>query len=278
MPWMTDSNQSQIVFVSDGGQEFKSLLVELQVESEATQLIEVTGSSAGQVIDPNLIGELLTAGIDAILFMTAVGVRSFVERSAATTDRKRLLHAVQDCKLISGSLTTTAALNEYGLQPALSADSLPDWRTSLQWLQTNAGLSHSQIAIESTLQDSGLVAGLESRGVCVDFMFGDFGNVQSGPDEIEQTLNRQSVLVVASPTAAKAVCRSRIHSRLTNRSSKGHIVVAFGSEVADFLSQNGCDVAWVADSNRPAEALSQFSECYDSIVGRKQKLLSLIHI
>ena len=59
MPWMTDSNQSQIVFVSDGGQEFKSLLVELQVESEATQLIEVTGSSAGQVIDPNLILSLI---------------------------------------------------------------------------------------------------------------------------------------------------------------------------------------------------------------------------
>ena len=272
MRWMTESKQRTFIFVTESAADLKSLLEDNAYTGASICEISTPPLVQHRSSDANLIGELLTAGIDAILFMTAAGVKSFVEQIAATTNRERLLHALQDCQLISGSSSTTAALADYGLRPSLAIEALPNWRDSLTWLESKANLSHCQIAIESTLQDSGLVAGLESRGVLVDFLFGAVGDV-TDLKTADQRLPPKAILVATSVTAAKAICASPIAAQLTNRLAEGQIVVALGSETSDFLVQNGIDVAWASTATTSVETLKELSLHTQSISAEKQKLV-----
>ena len=265
---MTERKRRTPIFVTESAAALQILLDEAGCERAVISQVDFQTNNASH---SNLVGELLTAGIDAILFMSASGVRDFIENTAATTQRQRLLHALQDCQLISGSTLATQTLLEYGLQPTLSKDALPNWRASLAWLSSQASLSHAQLAMESTLQDSALVAGLERCGVLVDFLFGD------RPSDTELNLDEQSlssaILVVTSIETAKAICALPIATRLTNRQEEGHIVVALGSETADFLTQNGIEIAWSSDAPTSAETLKELLTQTHSISAEKQKLI-----
>ena len=144
----------------------------------------------------DFIGELLTGGIDTVLLMTALGTKSIVETASATVDNERFLNALQDCQLVSGSSATTRVLEGLGLNPNLKSPSLPDWRKTLLWLESTLDLSHKRIAIESTMQDSGLVAGLESRGVRVKQIHLRTEFQVSG-DDLTETLSTGETLPMA---------------------------------------------------------------------------------
>ncbi|QEG24451.1 uroporphyrinogen decarboxylase [Mariniblastus fucicola] len=273
---VTGSQQSEDVIGA-----FDSVGLNLQVvrprkssskSSSDSQSIEPPPArTAGQISD--FVGELLTGGVDVVVVMTASGVNSLIELASATTDRDRLLHALQDCRLVSGSAATTAALAKHDLTPDLKTGRLPGWRESLRWLESSFELPHQRIVLESTLQDSGLVAGLESRGVQVRSV--SLG-VAVEPYELSGFVSPEpatpTVLVVSSVLAARSLCRNLVAARLTNPTLDHHIVVALGVETADFLVQNGVAVELVADPDLQTAA-QQLASNLDLLVARKQKLI-----
>ena len=158
---------STISLVSGSPDEYVAAFEANGLVTKTVPVTDAESQSSQRSEFANFVGELITGGIDTVLLMTASGTRSLIEIATATTDRERFLNGLQDSQLISGSATTTHTLAESSLTPALKVDALPGWRKTLLWLESNIDLSHKRIAIESTLQDSGLFAGLESRGVRV---------------------------------------------------------------------------------------------------------------
>lgn len=232
-----------------------------------------TGSSPASSLNSDFVGDLLTGGIDSVLFLTGAGVRSLVAEVTATTDRPRFLNALRDIQLLSGSDCTTDALAELDLSPAFKSPRLSSWKETLLWLESTTSLSHTYFAIESTLQGSGLIAGLERRGVRVEHVFDppvDLVIENSKPFPVD---DESWAIVLPGVEEARAFCRMRGGLHLTDRLPSNHIVVAFGCEAGDVLVQNGFEVGLITNSAEPDEAVEQFASIHDSLLGRKQKQL-----
>ena len=221
----------------------------------------------------DFVGELLTGGVDAVLLLTGAGARLLFEQAIVTTDRDRVLNSLQDCQLVSGSAATTNILIELGLTPMLRAAKMPDWRNTLKWLESEIELTQKRIAIESTLQDSGLVAGLESRGSRVRKLL-PLKRENEFAKRIGEALSpsgQARLLVIPTSDAARAICGTLVASHLTKATFRHHIVVAFGGDVADCLQQNGIEVDFTTDATDPASAAEQLASKRESLIARKQK-------
>ncbi len=223
----------------------------------------------------DFVGELLTGGIDAVLLMSGAGAASLINRAIKVADQTRFLNALQDTQLISGSDATTKALAALGLVPLLQSEKLTDWRKTLQWLESDLELAQKRIAIESTLQDDGLVAGLESRGARVR-KISPLTSQQDLAAQIGKALSPDSeakLLVVPSARAARAVCGTLVASHLTNETLGHHIIVAIGIDAADCLRQNGIEVDFAIDAPLPQSAVEQLALKRESLTARKQNFL-----
>ena len=264
---------STISLVSGSPDEYVAAFEANGLVAKTVPVTDAESQSSQRSEFANFVGELITGGIDTVLLMTASGTRSLIEIATATTDRERFLNGLQDSQLISGSAATTHTLAESSLTPALKVDALPGWRKTLLWLESNIDLSHKRIAIESTLQDSGLFAGLESRGVRVRRIKPHASWPTAEINQLSNGSNGETlVLLVTSATAANALCNTLVASRLTNSSLDRQIVVACGDETADVLIQNGIKVEFVADP-KPVAAAEQLAARYELLVTRNQKLI-----
>lgn len=228
---------------------------------------EAPFTDQGKIKD--FVGELLTGGVDAIVLMTAHGTRALIDVATSTTDRDRFLNALQDCQLVSGSDVVTGVLEEFGLAPAIQASGMVRWRKTLLWLESSLDLSHKRIVVESTLQDSGLVAGLESRGVKVRKLKPHGTRIVINDDTFLADLVEDSLLFVASAMAATALCNTLVADRLTNLKLNSQIIYTADSETADVLSQNGIEVALVTDPD-PFAAAKQLVANQELLTAKKQ--------
>ncbi len=271
----TERSTPALVIVHDDAQLWSREFEMAGLEACCVQLEPSDVSPVCRREFTDFIGELLTGRIDAVLLMTSLGTELLRARAIETTDETRFLNALQDCQLISGSSATTKLLHEWGLAPTLEARKLSGWRSTLQWLESEIELSNKRIAIESTLQDSGLIAGLESRGVRVRKM-APLESQQELAGRIDAALSsrgRDTILVVPSVGAARAVCGTLVAAHLTKETLGHHIVVAFGKDVADYLLQNGIDVNFTTDGESQVSAAKQLASNRETIIARKQNFL-----
>ena len=264
---------SKVGLFSDSPEGFFAAFEAAGLDAKPARLVKVDNQPSNHSKITNFVGELLTGGIETVLLVTAHGTRSLIHHASATTDRDRFLNALQDSQLVSGSVATTIALAELGLSPALKTHALSGWRKSLKWLESSIELSHRRFAIESTLQDAGLVAGLESRGVRVRRI-----GINAAPRIFDDCYlpglkpGGPSVLVITSPIAANAFCGTLVASRLTNSTLDSQIVVTCGTDAADFLVQNGIEVDLVTDPE-PITAAQQLATNFETLVAKKNNLI-----
>ncbi len=112
---------------------------------------------------------VITGQIDAIIFMTGVGVRHLLAEVERHVDRQRLLAAISDIVTIVRGPKPFAVFRELGLQPTYRVPEPNTWREIL------ATIDREQIPIaqqavgllEYGLPNASLVAGLEARGARV---------------------------------------------------------------------------------------------------------------
>ena len=265
----------KIFLISNPQGKLLEVLKEADFSVEVLKVADASCPPKSRGAFSDFVGELLTGGIDSVLLMTAHGANSLIEKAACTTDRARFLNALQDCQLVSGSSATTQALKEAGLEPNLAKSSLSDWRKTLLWLESSIDLSHKRIAIESTLQDSGVIAGLESRGARVRLInahpsFQTVDGLKFPMSQSPLDSNEPECLIVDSPTSAKILCNTLVADRLTNETFDNQIVVAVGAATADLIVQNGIEVDLSTDSN-PESAVKQLDSNFKVLTEKNQK-------
>lgn len=245
---------------------------------------ESSHSDSNRIWLDRFVGDLLTGKIDAVVMMTSQGAHDLVAAATAIAESTRFLGAIQDCQLVSGSIATTAALRKYGLVPSDLADRLTSWRDTLKFLERQIELSQKRIAIESTLQDHGLLSGLEARGTRPQRLLSSrnsAGEVSCQDSETQTRLielchGDASVLLVPSPSIASRLCRvlSKIgQAPLTKLASGHHIIVGCGEETSDCLAQNSIEVDLTIQAADCKLAATELISKIQTLTAKKQAIL-----
>ena len=115
----------------------------------------------------NLANQLLTGGIDAVIFLTAAGVLRFCERSFLIVSRSRVVDALCDIPTIAIGRLAAEKLAAYGVRATIAMPDCENWREVLIGLEKKLQLANMCIALEQTSDVHGLAAGLEARGAAV---------------------------------------------------------------------------------------------------------------
>lgn len=121
---------------------------------------------ARPVID--LAHRLLVGEIDAVVWLTGIGVQTMLEVGARHVDAEKLRHSLQDITTIARGPKPAAALRDAGIEPTFRTEPPHTWREVLAIIDTHLPVSQLTVAVQEHGQPStGLLAGLEARGATV---------------------------------------------------------------------------------------------------------------
>ncbi len=111
---------------------------------------------------------VITGQIDAIVFMTGVGIKHLVGQIEKHVDKTRFLEAVSDVVTIARGPKPTAVLKDLGITPTHRVGEPNTWREILSLVdQSQPVLNLSVGLLEYGEPNASLIAGLEARGARV---------------------------------------------------------------------------------------------------------------
>ncbi|MEM6655523.1 MAG: uroporphyrinogen-III synthase, partial [Planctomycetota bacterium] len=112
---------------------------------------------------------LLAGQVDAMIFLTGVGARMFVEQASRHVDRRRLLDTLSDIPTVVRGPKPLAALGEMGIKPTHVVPEPNTWRDLLATLDARMPVANLTIGLqEYGVTNASLIAGLEARGATVE--------------------------------------------------------------------------------------------------------------
>jgi len=222
---------------------------------------------------------MLTAEIEAIIFVTGVGVRELVQQASRSVNRQRFIDCLSDMKTIAGSTTAAASLLELSIEPTLTVDSAQSWRDILMKLDRQHPVVNQTVALEESAAVFGLIGGLEARGARVVRVAAFPQQLPQRPQPIIdffEQIEAGDFHAILIPTAeiATRYCFLAKHfgrARLTSHLLDNHIVLSLGSDPAEILNDNGISVDFVTHNHQPGPAILEIADQLQQI--KKQKTI-----
>jgi len=112
---------------------------------------------------------LITGQVDAVIFLTGVGIRQLIGRIERHVNLQRFLDALADIKTVVRGPKPLAALRELGIKPTLQVPEPNTWREILATLDERLPVMNLNVAVqEYGVTNVSLMAGLEARGATVE--------------------------------------------------------------------------------------------------------------
>lgn len=114
------------------------------------------------------VSSLIQGNVDAVIFLTGVGVRMLAQAAERICPREKLLEALGRVAIVARGPKPSAALRELGVPITLTVPEPNTWREILQMLDANSvklPLRGQRVAIQEYGAPSvELIAGLQERG------------------------------------------------------------------------------------------------------------------
>lgn len=112
---------------------------------------------------------LITGQIDAMIFLTGVGIRQMISRIERHVDIQRFIDSLSDIKTVVRGPKPLAVLRELGVKPTLQVPAPNTWREILATLDAQLPVVNLNVAVqEYGVSNVSLIAGLEARGAAVE--------------------------------------------------------------------------------------------------------------
>lgn len=112
---------------------------------------------------------LITGQVDAIIFLTGVGIRQMIARIERHVDLQRFYDSLCDIKTVVRGPKPLAVLRELGIKPNLQVPAPNTWREILSTLDAELPVVNLNVAVqEYGISNVSLIAGLEARGATVE--------------------------------------------------------------------------------------------------------------
>lgn len=112
---------------------------------------------------------LITGQVDAVIFMTGVGVRHLLAGIERHIQREQFLAAVSDIVSVARGPKPAVVLKELGIEPTHRVPEPNTWREILATIDARLSVGQQTIGIvEYGQRSASLIAGLEARGAHVE--------------------------------------------------------------------------------------------------------------
>jgi uroporphyrinogen decarboxylase len=112
--------------------------------------------------------QLVTGGIDVMIFLTGVGFRHLLAAVEKHVDRERYLNSLTDIVTICRGPKPVVAMSEVGLKPTHKVPEPNTWRDLLATIDKGIVVSNQMVGLqEYGITNHSLIAGLEARGARV---------------------------------------------------------------------------------------------------------------
>ena len=259
----------------------EDLLQQLVSDNGGQISICVCPNDSTKSTDPaiaQVANQLLTGGIEIVIFVTATGVNFFVEQASRKVDRQRLANSLSDITSIAGSAQAAAAFRAHEVEPTITLDRTSSWRDILISIDKQIRISNFNVGLEETDSIHGLSAGLEARGgrvvripvypqskpvpeqSAIDF----FEQIEAG--EFHAILFTSAENVARFCFLAKRFGRARLTSHLLDN----HIVLAIGAETAELLRDRQFPVDFLTKHADLTTAIEELASQMKDISKQKQ--------
>ena len=220
---------------------------------------------------------VLTGDIDTIVFVTGAGTRAIIESALQTAPRERFLDGVRDIATVAGSDAVSQVLKQYGIQPTVDAnDSKTDfgvgdvagWRQILIAVDRQGSSVNQNIALEKNVDQSSLMAGLESRGARLTSLAPFVDRVPDDPTSAVDLFERidageyHGVIFCDAASTSQFIFLAQQYGRvrLTNHMLDDHFVICRDADSAEILMTQGFAIDYVIKAVAPVAVVAEIGD------------------
>ena len=181
-PWITPS--PELVIMPSSTASFANVRVAAFESRRAAEMARLIERSKGiALVSPSMrevaveedraaidfANRLITGQVDAVIFLTGVGIRQLITRIERHVDVQRFLDSLSDVKTVVRGPKPQVVLGELGIKPTLQVPAPNTWREILATLDAHLQVMNLSVAVqEYGVSNVSLIAGLEARGAKVE--------------------------------------------------------------------------------------------------------------
>lgn len=227
---------------------------------------------------------LLAGQIDAMLLLTGVGTRMFVDAVSRHVDRRRLLDALADIPTLARGPKPTAVLRDLGITPTMRAPSPNTWREVLATLDRELPVANLTVGVQEYGETNrSLIAGLEARGATIDLVRVYEYDLPEDPGPLEENARRFArgeVDVVMFTSANQVNNLLAVADRLgigaeVRRGIARSVVASVGPSTSERLRSLDLPVDIEATNPTMGRLVNDAAERSGDVAQRKARLASL---
>ncbi|TWT91142.1 Uroporphyrinogen decarboxylase [Pseudobythopirellula maris] len=228
---------------------------------------------------------LLAGQVDAMILLTGVGTRMFVERVERHVGRDKLLDALSDIPTLARGPKPVAAMREFGLKPSMRAPAPNTWREVLSTLDRELPVANLTVGLqEYGVTNPSLVAGLEARGARVERV-----RVYEWalPDDTEPLLKNARQLAAGETDVALFTSANQVTNLLMLAERDGFgdelveglrraITASIGPTTSERLRDLGLQVDFEATSGVMGKLVMETAQHAHELIRRKRALRAIV--
>jgi uroporphyrinogen decarboxylase len=224
---------------------------------------------------------LITGQIDAMLFLTGVGVDYLLAQIEPHINRQRFLDSLSDIPTIARGPKPQRALKQLGIEPTWVVPEPNTWREILALLDAHLPVNNLTVGVQEYGQENvSLVAGLEARGASVSSVKvyrwelpHDLGPLQAnierivaGEIDVAMFTSAQQVvhLVQVSQQMGLAEALSDALSQV--------VIASVGPTTSEALSDQGWAVDFVPSHPKLGSLVAELAQTASALIDRKRSL------
>ncbi len=225
--------------------------------------------------------QVLTAQIDAVIFLTGVGIQRLVSAVKKHVDIDRFLQSLSDINTITRGPKPTAVLHSFGVTATYNIPAPYTWREILTMIDTQLSVANQTVAIQQYGQaNPSLIAGLEARGasvVTISVYRWDLPEDLTALDENLMALSRQQrdVCLFTSAQQVRNVLMRAAQLELREEVLSGlrHAVLcSIGPTTSEAIQSMDLQVDFEASRPKMASLVRESAEVSRSLMERKERI------
>ena len=224
---------------------------------------------------------LITGQIDAVILLTGVGVRQFMQLIERHVPRQRFLDSLSSTTTIVRGPKPVAALKELGLTPTYRAAEPNTWREILEVLDNHYPVPNLVVGVlEYGVPNVSLTAGLEARGATVQSLSVYRWDLPEDIKPLEQNILRitQGEIDLALFTSAQQVVHLlKIASQMDQEQQlraalKNVVTVSIGPTTSEMLRSRGLAVDFEPSHSKMGHLVTESLKEAEQLIKRKRNV------
>ena len=258
--------------------------------AEMAKMIERTGGNA--FVSPSMrevavaedrpaidfANRLITAQIDAVIFLTGVGVTHFVDSVERHVPKQRLLDALSDVTTIVRGPKPLAVLREIGITPTIKVPEPNTWRELLATLDAELPLANLVVGVlEYGVPNVSLNAGLEARGATVESLSIYRWDLPEDIEPLKQNVRRIAAGdadLILFTSAQQVVHLLKVAGQMKQEDAvrsglRNAVVASIGPTTSEMLRSQGLPVDFEPSHGKMGHLVTESLAAAESLLKRK---------